>query len=410
MNLLALVLACAGSKSVETESRPAPAEDPAPEPTLTMKMPGSRAAPRGSHAAHATRFALDLHRVLRDGDGNAMSSGPSAMVAFSMLGLAAKGETLAELGSLMGAPVDEAWHIDNERLLAAWNDTRGVQLASANALWVDQGLTLAEPFVSSVGTHYGTAPATLPFRADADEAARVIDAWTQKQTLGMIDRLFPPADLRDVAVVLANAVAFKGTWQVRFDAENTRPTAFATPTGPTDVPTMHRSGRIRFTEGDGWTAVALPYDGESTSMLVVLPNRDVPLVRVEDGLDVDALVRISEGVPRDLDLALPRFGFALTHELPKPIAAMGAPTLFAGGDFSGMGIGPLGIDKAIQKVFVKVDEQGTEAAAVTAIAMKRSASAVQEKLTFKVDRPFLFAIWHHETRVPLFIGRVTDPR
>lgn len=406
-----LALGCAGSRS-GSETNPAEVQ-PAPvdaEPTMAQRIPGSRAAPRPEYAGHATAWSLDLHRALRQEGKNSVSSGPSAMVAFSMLGVAAKGGTLTELGAMFGAPHDEAWHIDNERALTAWNDTRGVKLATANAIWVDDGLTLAAPYVERVGASYGTAPSTLPFSANPTAAADTIDAWTNKNTLGMIQKLFAPDDLKGISVVLANTVAFQGSWLSRFDEEKTGPATFTTPTGEAEVPTMNQRLKARYTDGDGWTGLVLPYEGESTSMLLLLPDVGTTVEALEDKVELDLLSRLPEGPLLMVDVALPKFQFAIDHDLKAPIAALGAPSLFGGGDLSGLGLGQIGIDKAIQKVFVNVDEKGTEAAAVTAIAMKRSAGPPDDTMSFEADRPFLFVIWHHETGVPLFVGRVADPR
>lgn len=408
LTLLALV-GCGGKNTEPAKPEPAPPAEPAPtteeapevEPVVVSSSAGSRAAPSAAFAPAATSFALDFHRGTPE--GNAMVSGVSAFVALSMLGEGTRGETRSGFEQTLGGTLDETWHVDNQRALAAIRGTPGVQLRTANGLWVDEGEALEPAFTELIGARYGTQPTEMPFSSDPGAAAGELDSWTSEQTMGMIPSLFPPADLQDAVFVIANAVAFDGKWLGPFEPSETSPEPFQTPQGAVDVPMMHRDDKIGYYAGQGFEAVVLPYQGEMTRMMLLLPQEDRPLDQLEGELTAQTFYDVAKkSRPRSVKLALPKLKLEQTHELRELL-----PHLDLAGDFSG--IAPrIVIGAAIQKTFLEVDEAGTKAAAVTGVVGTRSAPPPPVEVRF--DRPFLFAIWHDETGVPLFTGRIVDPR
>ncbi|MEZ4322048.1 MAG: serpin family protein [Myxococcota bacterium] len=414
MTLLpALLLACAGSQKPEPEALSEPAPTPAPvessvaSGTITAQPQLSRAAPGPTYSASATDFALRFHSEL--GDGNTAESGVSAQIALSMLAAGAAGETLEEFATAFGADVDDTWHVDQVRAMAAYNDTPGIELTVVNGLWTQQGRPLKEPYVQRLTSDYLAAPSELDFSANAAGAADTINAWTREHTRDRIQKLFDAGDVQGAELVLANAIAFKGTWETKFDATLTTEDPFSAPTGKVNVPTMHgKIDGLSYVEGDGFRAIALPYVQRGAAMIVVLPNEGVALADVEAKLDQSQLGRLTMSGRRPVNVSLPKWQAEYSHDLDAPLRALGLDSAFTGGDFSGMSDRPLKIDSAVQKVFVQVDEEGTEAAAVTGIVMKTT-SLPPQPVDFVVDRPFFWAIWHVETRTPLFTGRVVDP-
>ena len=412
-SFLALLLACAGSQKPDPESAAqpeptAPAEVSTPQPERVVNMPSpSRAAVSADYGKRATDFAMRFHQQLAD--GNTATSGISAEIALSMLAAGARGPTEAEFSELFGAPVDEAWHVDNARALAAYNDTLGAELTVTNGLWTQTGFTLLEPYTQLLSDNYLVQPAQLDF-GDADAAAGVINSWTREHTKGMIDKLFDPPDVQGAKVVLANAVAFKGKWAVPFDTADTKPMPFHVGSESVDVPTMNATlEHLSYVDEEGFSAIALPYQERAVQMLIVLPDAGVELSEVESRMDAQMLGRMTMSGRRPVNVALPRWEAEFSYDLLEPLAAMGLATAFRGGDYSGMTEQALSLDAAIQKVVVTVDEEGTEAAAVTGIVMKTTAMP-PPPIDFVVDRPFFWVIWHTETRSPLFTGRVVDPR
>ena len=412
LTMLALLLACGGSNKPDPAApSPAPA-DVAPEPTGTetpvvAKPSESRAAPRAEYAGKATDFAMDFHRELAD--GTSATSGISAQLALSMLAAGAAGDTLAEFGTLFDVDVDDAWHIDQARAMAAFNDTPGIELSVVNALWTAEALVLKEGFEQNLADNYGTTAKKLDF-SDGDRAAGIINEWTFDNTGGLIPKLFEPVDVQGASLVLANAVVFKGKWNVPFAPEDTAAKPFQTPEGAADVPMM--TGKIdgvSFVDEEGFTGIALPYEKHRASMILVLPDEGGALEDVEARLDPQMLGRLSMSGRRPVNVTMPKWKTEVTHDLEAPLKAMGLASVFGGGDFSAMSETSLTVDAAIQKVFVEVDEEGTEAAAATGVVMKTT-SLPPPPVDFVVDRPFFWAIWHAETKTPLFTGRVLDPR
>ena len=171
---------------------------------------------------------------------------------------------------------------------------------------------------------------------------------------------------------------------------------------------MHRTGRLGYVQGEGFRAVELPYEGNALSMLVVLPDAIDGLGAVEQTLDFAWVDRIR---PQPVALALPRFKAEYRVELARPLAALGMPSAFSGdADFSGISTeAKLALSQVIHQAFVDVNEEGTEAAAATAVIAARTSVAVAPPIEFRVDHPFLFAIRHQPSGSILFLGRITDP-
>lgn len=415
MPLLAIALLGCGGKNTEptpsTENKDgeAPSEQPAPKPAeqvVVTTAGGSRAAPRSSWAPAATAFALDLHRGTEA--GNTAVSGVSAYVALSMLAEGSQGSTRESFAAALGGPLDKAFHIDNERALAAFNDTAGVKLSSASAVWADSGVELGGPFTEAVGVHYGAAPSPLTFSSDPAAATRVANSWVKDHTAGMIEELFTEGDLRGATFVLANAVAFEGEWLTPFDPADTTDKPFAAPTGEVTVPTLSANNEaFGYLDGDGFEAVVLPYQGSMSSLVLLLPDADSDLASLEKALSAESLkaAAMVRG-RRPLNLTLPKFKLEVEHDLKEVLGSTALSSALASGDYGGIAPGIV-VDPAKQKVFFEVDEQGTKAAAATGIVGTRSVPPPPIDVHF--DRPFVFALWHVETGVPLFTGRVVDP-
>jgi serpin B len=284
------------------------------------------------------------------------------------------------------------------------------ELAIANALWGQKGDPFLDSFLSLVKKNYGAGFRQTDFRRAPEAARRTINAWVEKKTRDRIQDLLDPGIItRDTALVLTNALYFKGTWLHPFSERMTADRPFHLRSGgAVDVPTMHQSALLRYAENERAQALELPYRGGRMTLVVFLPK---DLAAFEKGLDavgVDALT--SRLVATQVSVFLPRFKMTSKFKLAKTLAGMGMPTAFTPkADFSGIdGRKSLFISAVEHKAFVAVDESGTEAAAATAVVMKRGRPP-RGKL-FRADRPFLFVIRDTKTGCILFVGRVLDPR
>ena len=217
----------------------------------------------------------------------------------------------------------------------------------------------------------------------------------------------------DTRLVLSNAIYFKATWMEPFEESLTENGVFHGLNGEElDVPMMSLGpdASIPHYKGDGFQAVALPYLGGQVSMLVLIPDEG-SFKEFEGALSSAVLEQVvSEMVYTPVQLLFPKFEFETEISLADTLAAMGMPQAFSGAaDFSGMtGDEDLFISDVFHKAYIGVDEEGTEAAAATAVVMKLTA-APMNPLQLTVDRPFLFAIRDHQTNSILFMGRVVSP-
>ncbi len=415
--LLALLFACAGNKTVET-ANPMPAPE-APSTAKTTKPSGpaadkpkvrtpttvstaSFAAPSPAYARRASTFAQRFYEGLSDPATNSVTSGVSAAFALGMLAEGADSSTREAFEALFDAPLVDL-RVDNARALVAYQQSE--EIALVNGLWPDAGTTLDEAVSSVLRGDYRAEPTPLPLSRDPARAKATIDAWTERATHGMITELFAEHELAGARLVLANAIAFKGVWAQRFDPEQTTPAPFRTPNGEVEVAMMRaRKRMLRTTTGVGYRAVKIPYASGQTALIIVLPDEGRSLADAMDGLAADNLAALGYKGVGPVDLSLPRFEIRSDHDLLAEADDLGLRPVFSG---AYPGFGGLQVSRAIQRAVIRVDEDGTEAAAVTGIGLKRSAPP--RHTVFEVNRPFLFAIWHEPTRTPLFIGHVVDP-
>jgi serine protease inhibitor len=288
-----------------------------------------------------------------------------------------------------------------------------VQLEIANSLWARKGIRFRPEFLAANRSFYDAEVMVLDFRDPGSLSA--INGWVNRKTKGKIDRIVDRIDPSSI-LFLINAVYFKGKWTEPFDENVTREHPFTLLDGrQKSHPMMFQSGRYRYLEGEGFQAVSLPYGEGRVSMLVFLPSRDSSLHAFHTSLSRQAWdgwmtrFRYMEG-----DIALPRLKLDYEATLNEALKALGMAIAFDRNraNFERMCPSPprLYIDQVKHKTFVEINEEGTEAAAVTSVEMKATAMPPPEKhFTMVVDRPFFFAIRDNDTGTILFVGSIVEP-
>jgi serpin B len=260
---------------------------------------------------------------------------------------------------------------------------------------------------------YGSPLELVNFRADPIGAAKTINAWVADNTQNRIDHLVTPDDVAGASLVLANAIYFKACWKEAFDKEATKPLPFHLADGKSiAVPTMTNRTEIGYLKSKGYTAVSLPYDTGNLAFLILLPDDPSGLSKLENEIDAKKLGKLSRMETRPCIIHLPKFKLEPpVLNLNDALKNFGLTALFGGGaDFDGIAPG-LSVSKVLHKAFISVDENGTEAAAATAVIFLRAiAPAPKKPLEVHVDRPFLFAVQDRATGACLFLGQVTDPQ
>ena len=368
-----------------------------------------------------TAFALDLYQQLQMQEGNLFFSPYSISLALAMTYAGARGATQEQMAQVMHylLPQEELHPAYNrlEQVLASRSDVEvpeggePLRINIANAIWGQTGYTFLQSFLDTLALNYGAGLRLVDYITDAEGAREDINAWVSDETEGKIEDLIPPGALNSLTrLVLANAIYFNASWLFPFEEQATQEGEFSLLDGTqVSVPMMYQGEMFAYLERDGFQAIELPYIGNQTSMVIFLPDEG-QFETFEEGFSPDHLSEwLEEMSTRNVMLAMPRFEYTSEMNLSQTLQAMGMERAFSDADFSGMdGTFELAISDVIHKAFVSVDEEGTEAAAATAVVM-RATAIMEPGVELTIDRPFVYLIRDRETGTILFIGRVLNP-
>lgn len=363
-------------------------------------------------------FGTDLFAEVASGeDGNVMLSPLSASIALTMLLNGADGETYDQIHEMLGytpdqdlAAINAGYQSLREQLLAADPE---VQFTLANAVFHNTDFSTGTPFhpafLGAMRDGFDAEIEGLSFATP--EALDTINGWASDNTNGRVPQVLAELDPA-LVLLLMNALYFKGDWTTPFDADLTSDADFTLASGETvEVPTMRGQTPARLASGDGYRALELPYGRRNFSMVVLMPD-EAPLAdfaaQLDAGLWSDATTRLDAlDAWGDVTVGLPRFSFSNDMHLNDALRDMGMVTAFTPeADLSRMSDARLMVSFVKQNTFVEVNEEGTEAAAVTTIGVEVTSLGPE----FFADRPFVFAIRERTTNTLLFIGQVADPR
>jgi len=369
-------------------------------------------------AEGCNRFAFDLYAHLKGTEGNLFLSPYSISTALTMTYGGARGETADQMAEVLRLPATgEAVHGAYGALqsdLNAAGEGGAFELVVANRLWGQEGYALMLDFLALLQRRYGAGLEQVDFAGATEEARQTINAWIEKQTRDKIQELLKPGVLDAMTrLVLTNAIYFKGKWAEEFDKEATQDGDFyVTPEKNVAAPLMHRTAKFGYFEGDSLKALELPYQGDRLAMVVLLPKAKDGLAALEASLSAEKVAEwIGKIRRREVEVALPRFKTTAEFSLGDTLVAMGMTDAFNpnAADFSGMtGAKDLFISAVVHKAFVDVNEEGTEAAAATAVVM-RPLNGGGGPPEFRADHPFLFLIRDTRSGAILFLGRILDP-
>jgi serine protease inhibitor len=421
------------------------------------------AAPERHAVAANADFALDLYgQLAKEKEGKNLFFSPYSMSsALAMTAEGARGQTADEMGKVLRFP-EAAKRLGDDAQLLPWNtglihtgmaalndrfqskpDT-SYEISVANALYGEQTYPFSPDYVATIGKFYGTgAVVPVDFRNLAEAARLQINAWAEEKTRGRIKDLIPQGGVNALTrLVLLNAIYFKGDWATEFDVKATREQDFHVGAGRKQaVAMMHKDGlkggRYGAFNADGslfktprgfaggaapdtlypgpggFQIAELPYKGQELSMVLVVPQDLDGLAAVEKRLTAANVATWLDGLEaREMDVAMPKFRLETDYTMKPTLEALGMSQAFdlTKANFDGMvanRLEPLFISFVIHKAFVEVTEQGTEAAAATAVAVKGGLPPFTP--TVRADRPFVFAIRDVQTGTILFLGRFADP-
>ena len=369
----------------------------------------------------SNEFTFEMYKQLIESDENIFFSPYSITTALGMAYEGARGQTAIEMKDVLDFIEDDEsrWEMVRSVQSILNKDSTSYELSTANAYWLRQNEQLKEDYKTVIESYYLAHGEQLDFRGDPDGSADTINEWVEQETNGKIkDLLTSRVITYDTYLILTNAIYFKSDWKYQFDTDATEIMRFYT-TGDDQIFTdmMHMLDEdieLNYSSNDEVQLLLLPYKDEELSMYIMLPKEN-DITSLESKLDKAYLDKLKEDLsPEYVDLYLPKFKFELKYNLNENLISMGMPLAFSdNADFSGIksNSGDLKISKVIHQSFVEVNEEGTEAAAATAVIMEDNAGGPSspEPIEFKADHPFIFFIEHKETGQILFMGKVENP-
>jgi serpin B len=384
-------------------------ETPETEPTRIELTPDATET-----IARGNDFGIDLFtRTAAEETGNLMVSPLSASVALTMLLNGSDSDTRTQIQEMLGYPADQNFAGINEayrRLIPQLLEAdRKVALAVANAIFYREHFPFKDPFLTTMADDFDANVKGLDF--DQPSAVSTINKWASDNTNGKIPKVMDSID-RDMVMFIMNALYFKGDWSYQFDKGATGKQTFHLGDGSTVQVDMMKgkAGVMRYEHGD-YSVVELPYGRKNFSMVIIVPS----------GTLSDFYPEFSSATWRNItasldnrnewtktDIVMPKFGFDYEKVLNKQLKAMGMTDAFDANlaDLSGISDEDIFVGFVKQNAFIEVNEEGTEAAAVTTIGIEVTSAGPP---AFIVDRPFIFAIRERTTNTLLFMGGVANP-
>ncbi|MBZ0320731.1 MAG: serpin family protein [Anaerolineae bacterium] len=362
-------------------------------------------------------FAFEFYRqVIVTTDGNVVFSPYGIRQAFAMVYAGARGNTesqMTDVFNYMDGQADIHTRFNGlDTVLNGQEAGEGerFEINIANSLWLQNDLPVEPDFLDVLARNYGAGAQLVDFKSQPTQAADMINEWVSEQTRQKIPKMIEARDLdAETFCIIGNVVYFNAGWADEFDKSKTTDDWFNLLDGKSvSVPTMHRTAHYPFAQTEKYITVALPYVGETTRMIILMPKEGY-FGEIETALDADMWTQIIETDLRgstEIALSMPRFSIEGGYELTAILSNMGVTDLFNGSaNLSGMSSAPLYVRLAKHNAIIEVDEEGTIAAAVTVIGP----SLQLGPWPVDINRPFIYAIYDQPTGTILFLGRVINP-
>jgi serine protease inhibitor len=365
-------------------------------------------------------FAIDLYHQLCGSKGNLFISPYSISTALAMTYAGSRGNTQEQMAkalrfSLPQQDIHGAFAELDARLMKV-RDRGTIKLNVANSLWPQKDYRFLDEYLALIRKYYGVSITPVDYKNASEAARETINRWVEKKTEQMIKNLIQPGVLDKLTrLVLVSAIHFKGMWTWKFDPARTKNEPFfISPRDSVQTPFMRQEGHFKYAEIDSVQMLELPYRGGTLSMLILLPREKNGLTELERRFSAENLSRWQSALTeREVDVSLPKFKIASTFRLDQALSAMGMVDAFiqTRADFSGMDGKPgwLFIGTVMHQAYGEVNEEGTEAAAATAVEAPKAEPTSESPLVFRADRPFLFLIRENKSGALLFLGKVIDP-
>ncbi len=364
-----------------------------------------------------TGFAIDLFRKLADQGGNVFFSPYSIMNCLTMAYAGAKGNTEKEMAKVLHLSSKEPLlHQSFRDLYRHFKEIQSKKLLIlkiSNALWIQSDYKLKQDFTRLCRDYYASDLFYVNYEKDPERCRLKINKWIAKKTQNKIREILRPDSINDLTrLILTNAIYFRGSWRKQFDNFDTKDDIFwQTAEKKIKTKMMFQEDDFGYKETADLQVLEMPYMGKDLSMIILLPREQGGLSKLEEQLSVETL-REWIHIPRsgEVKVFLPRFEIISRYSLKSILSSLGMEEAFTDrADFSGMEENlKHWISEIVHKTFIKVCEEGTEAAVATAVYYTLGLSPVRIP-EFRADHPFLFVIRENRTKCIIFMGRVLEP-
>ncbi|MEK6981324.1 MAG: serpin family protein [Candidatus Micrarchaeota archaeon] len=361
----------------------------------------------------SNQFAFDLYSKQKTNDENVFFSPYSISSALAITYEGAKGQTAQEIQKVFYFSENES--VRRSGFASIYNNlnkaNKSYNLSTANALWIQKDYSILQSYKDIVKNYYGAEATNVDFVNQLEQSRLMINNWIENETNQKIKDMIGPNDLdQNIRLIITNAIYFKGSWETKFDKSLTKEEDFeVTSTKIVKAQMMKKTKSFNYFEDERLQILELPYKDNELSMLIILPKEE--MTSLESNLSLENLNRWKQKMQtQEVDVSIPKFKFQSKYYLGKNLIDLGMSTSFdsSKADFSGItGNKDLSISEVIHQAFVEVNEEGTEAAAATAVEMKPM--TLPSPPVFKADHPFIFIIQDKGTGSIIFIGKVNDP-
>jgi serpin B len=394
-----------------------------PEELSTGYLPEKTAVCANCAAEAGNSFAFELYGKLIEEGKNMAFSPYSISSALTIAFEGGRGATASEMRAVLHLPADSMKVRQDFRTIdSSLNHPASslCTLTTANGLWAQKDYPFVPAYFTVAQNYYGCSLTSVDFVTDAEAARLLINSWVELKTNERIKEIIPQGMLdSDTRLVISNAVYFKAEWDEKFDSASTNDMPFALASGTTaTVKMMRQTAYFKYAETEHFQILEMCYAGKDLSMVFLLP-KSAPLSTVETDVTGGRLAYWLNSMQAQKVIAsIPRFKIETFYSLKNTLTALGMKVAFDQNraDFSGMStitaVERLYIYAVLHKVFIEVCEAGTEAAAATAVIIKRTTcppGPQPEPIIFTADHPFMFLIRHIPSGSVLFLGKVENP-
>ncbi|NHJ87835.1 MAG: serpin family protein [Asgard group archaeon] len=365
----------------------------------------------------SNKFAFELYNKLIKNKTNLFFSPFSISTALAMVYVGAKDETAKQIEEVMHFTLNKKrLAVEYEKFIGNFNQERAsnkAELMLSNAQWFNLEFKLLEDYIYTIETHFKGMLSEVDFK-DEENTLEIINSWVQKNTKGKIAKILDEIN-PDTMLLITNAIYFKDKWLKPFDEKKTKEEPFyITKEKKVLVDMMHEKQNYSFRNYPNYQILKIPYRDPDLSLVIFLPRDIEGLVNLEKKLltsDLDTIINDIQS--QEVEIFIPKFILKDAMKLSKEFQEMGMKEPFSTrADFGGMSETQLAISEVVHKSFIEVNEEGTEAAAATAVEMVLGYGFAEkkEKNIFRADHPFLFMIYSYKTNLILFMGRMVNPK